>query len=181
MAACTKCLRDDPECGFLIRKDRGKPYRQCRDCMNARKWHKSNPEKHRDAGRRWVASNRDRAREIWREMRSRRMSRPEVRVHARVSNQIYCSLSMKKSGKKTFDMLGYTATDLKSHLEAQFTAGMSWDNHGDWHIDHIVPLAEFSFDGDIETAVKRAWALSNLRPIWAKDNLSKGRRREFLV
>jgi hypothetical protein len=47
------------------------------------------------------------------------------------------------------------------------------------HIDHIVPLS--SFDVDNPGELKAAWALSNLRPMWAKDNVEKADRRETLL
>lgn len=63
----------------------------------------------------------------------------------------------------TIDILGYSALELKEHIENQFTIGMSWDNYGDWHIDHIKPVITFSSDADIKVVC----ALDNLRPLWA--------------
>tara|TARA_R110000796_G_scaffold42933_1_gene105711 strand:- start:146 stop:895 length:750 start_codon:yes stop_codon:yes gene_type:complete len=65
--------------------------------------------------------------------------------------------------------LGYSANDLKKHLEKKFTNGMSWENHGEWHIDHIKPVSKFSK----KSKVSEVNALNNLQPLWAKDNLSK--------
>lgn len=58
---------------------------------------------------------------------------------------------------------------------------MTWANMGEWHIDHIVPLASFTFRDADDPEVKRAWALTNLRPIWARDNIIKKDKREFLI
>lgn len=76
---------------------------------------------------------------------------------------------------------GYTIDDLKRHLERQFTKGMSWQRFcaGDIHIDHIRPLS--SFDMTDFDQVKEAWALTNLRPLWAKDNLQKHAKCLFLI
>jgi hypothetical protein len=75
--------------------------------------------------------------------------------------------TLKRLGKTkeghTIDLLGYSATDLKQHLESLFTDGMSWSNYGEWHIDHIKTV--FSFDK--ETPMNIVNALSNLRPLWA--------------
>ena len=62
----------------------------------------------------------------------------------------------------TIDMLGYSALDLKHHIENQFIEGMSWNNYGEWEIDHIRPLC--TFDSDALPSVVNA--LSNLRPLW---------------
>jgi hypothetical protein len=70
----------------------------------------------------------------------------------------------------TINMLGYSADELKSHLESLLTEGMSWDNHGEWHIDHKKPVSLF----DPETDMSIVNALDNLQPLWADVNLSKG-------
>lgn len=75
--------------------------------------------------------------------------------------------SLKRLGKpkegKTIDILGYSALDLKNHMIALFNDGMSWNNHGEWHIDHIKPVSKF----DKETPMNIVNALSNLQPLWA--------------
>lgn len=86
-----------------------------------------------------------------------------------------------KGGRSWQEILGYTAKQLRQHLERQFTKGMSWDNYGEWHVDHIVPVAEFRFTSPDDDAFKQCWALSNLRPLWAKDNLSKRHKRTHLI
>jgi hypothetical protein len=70
----------------------------------------------------------------------------------------------------------YTLDDLRAHLEARFVANMSWAEMSLWHIDHIRPLASFNITGPDCPEFKAAWALSNLQPLWAADNLKKGAR-----
>ena len=72
--------------------------------------------------------------------------------------------------EETRKFLGYSAKDLKEHLEKQFQPGMSWENHGKWHVDHIIPISRAE---TLEEA-KVLSQLSNLQPLWAEDNLSKG-------
>jgi hypothetical protein len=75
--------------------------------------------------------------------------------------------TLKRIGKKkeshTIDELGYSAEDLKIHIENKFTPGMSWDNHGEWHIDHIIPVSYFTKD----VPVSLVCGLSNLQPLWS--------------
>ena len=71
-------------------------------------------------------------------------------------------LNSTKEGK-TIELLGYRAIDLKKHIESLFTKGMSWDNYGEWHIDHIMPVSSFN----PKTPVSVVCALSNLQPLWA--------------
>jgi hypothetical protein len=77
-----------------------------------------------------------------------------------------------KSGKFR-DMIGCGADELRLHLESQFKRGMSWDNYGKvWHVDHVQPLS--SLDYEDETQRKIAMHFSNLRPEFAKKNMSLG-------
>lgn len=89
------------------------------------------------------------------------------------------SLRGLKDRSRTFALVGYTVEELKAHLEAQFVEGMSWDNYGPiWHVDHIKPLAVHRITGPDCPEFKAAWALSNLRPLWAIDNIRKGAKWE---
>jgi len=68
--------------------------------------------------------------------------------------------------------LGCSIEDFKMYLEEKFLSGMSWDNYGKWHIDHVLPLS--SFDLTSRGQVKKACHYTNLQPLWAGDNLKKG-------
>jgi len=80
-----------------------------------------------------------------------------------------------KSGSAVRD-LGCTIAELKDHLEKQFQEGMSWDNYGEWHVDHIVPLA--SFDLTDREQLLAACHYTNLQPMWGSENCSKGAKLE---
>ena len=69
--------------------------------------------------------------------------------------------------------LGYTIDELKIHLEKLFVDGMSWENYGEWHIDHIKPVKIFEYKTTKDKGFKECWALENLQPLWAEDNLRK--------
>lgn len=70
--------------------------------------------------------------------------------------------------------MGCTQEQFRNHLELQFQPGMTWENYGKygWHIDHIRPLASFNFKDPEDQ--KKAVHFTNLQPLWARDNLSKG-------
>jgi hypothetical protein len=84
--------------------------------------------------------------------------------------------TIKRGGSRSVSSLtGCTANQLKRHLESAFKRGMTWDNHGTyWHIDHILPVA--SFDHSDPKQVAQCWHWTNLRPLEAKANISKGDR-----
>lgn len=111
----------------------------------------------------------------------RRSADPSFVVHKRVSARVREWLGTKRGGKRCFELLGYSLDELRAHLERQFVRGMSWQNIGSWHIDHIVPLASFAAATPDSPEFGRAWALTNLRPLWAKDNMRKHASREMLL
>ena len=68
--------------------------------------------------------------------------------------------------------LGYSARELRAHLQSQFCDGMTWGNHGEWEVDHIRPVSDFDlWKRKIECEVH---SLCNLRPVWRAVNQSKG-------
>lgn len=91
--------------------------------------------------------------------------------------RIYQALKNRKT-IHTYSLVGCSIENLRCYLENQFDDGMSWKNYGKWHIDHIIPCA--SFDLTQEDEQKRAFHFSNLQPLWASKNLSKGARYEHV-
>lgn len=82
--------------------------------------------------------------------------------------------TLKRIGKKkeglTIELLGYSAIELKEHIESLFSEGMSWNNHGEWHLDHIKMVSSF----DKDTPVNIINSLVNLRPLWATSRIING-------
>jgi hypothetical protein len=70
---------------------------------------------------------------------------------------------------KTQNILGVDWVTVKVNIERQFTKDMNWSNYGEWHIDHIIPLAS----ANTEEELKKLCHYSNLQPLWAFDNLIK--------
>lgn len=146
-----------------------------------------NPEAVREKNRRYVRENRERLNEQRRTPARRKVAADRLRAKAANDNQfrlnirmganIYHALAENKAGRKWEDVVGYTVDELATHLERQFSKGMTWDNWGRgpgcWHIDHIVPKASFKFDNDNDPEFKACWGLTNLRPLWEKDNFAK--------
>ncbi len=76
--------------------------------------------------------------------------------------------------ESTMELCGIDSEGLKKHLESKFSPGMSWENYGrkGWHIDHIIPCARFDVTKIDE--LRACFHYTNLQPLWAFDNLSKG-------
>ena len=86
-----------------------------------------------------------------------------------------CAALKRKNAKKGFSTMELTGCELpflKQYLEDKFKPGMTWENHGEWHIDHIKPCC--SFDLKNEEEQKKCFHYTNLQPLWANENLVKG-------
>jgi hypothetical protein len=97
---------------------------------------------------------------------------PLFNLAYRVRRRIKVFLKGRGLDKRTAtrQMIGCDTATLKKHLESLFVEGMSWSNKNQWHIDHIIPLASAQTEADILNLCH----FSNLQPLWAKDNLTKG-------
>lgn len=106
---------------------------------------------------------------------------PTFVLNRRMTMAVRLSLQGEKRGRRWETLVGYTAEELRAHLERQFTKGMSWSNMGEWHIDHILPKSGFNFTSAEDPDFRACWALTNLRPLWALENLSKHAKRLHLI
>jgi hypothetical protein len=147
----------------------------------AKRYHQNNLPRYRENTRRWRAENLEKARELGRTGYARRSRVVTYRINHTVSACVYRSIKQAKGGRPTFEILGYSLEDLMAHLQRQFLPKMSWRNFGSWHIDHIIPLSSFAYKTPADPAFRSAWALTNLRPMWATDNLKKGAKRLTLL
>lgn len=146
------------------------------------RWRKENPTRYADIKRKSRAKNIEAIRAYDTEYRRKRYANdPEFRCMRSIRSRFFTALQREKISKRGsfHKRLGYSGADLVRHLERQFEKGMTWENHGQWHIDHIIPVSEFVRQGITDPSVINC--LSNLRPMWAKDNLSKGAKRTALL
>lgn len=104
----------------------------------------------------------------------RRKLDPLFRLQCSVGSKISACLKGEKAGRKWEQLVGYSIRELKEHLERGFLLGMDWGNYGQWHVDHIIPKSLFNIVSAESAEFKACWALSNLQPLWAFDNISKG-------
>lgn len=162
-------------CGKCGELDRLVSTNQCCNCLKKR----SNREIHYSSE--WARKNRKKLNAKRRSrvgrVRNRRYYRViskkiEFKVSAFMRSCIRRLLKSETKRMVTSKDLYYTRSDLIEHLESLFEDGMSWDNYGEWHIDHIKPISAFIREGNLNH--NEVNALDNLQPLWAKDNISKG-------
>lgn len=147
---------------------------------NYRRWLAANPEKARAATKAWRLANPDRSRASNKRYQHKHSEDPKFMLNKHVRTLMAVALrrvGSTKNGRAWRSLVGYSLDELKAHIERNFLPGMSWGNRKLWHIDHIRPLVSFVFDGPDHPQFKKAWALKNLRPLWAQDNMRKNKRQ----
>ena len=95
----------------------------------------------------------------------------DIRTMIRLSVKNRTNYSFVKN-KSTEEILGCSLDFFISYLESKFQEGMTFENHGEWHIDHIIPLSS----ANTEEEVYKLCHYTNLQPLWAKDNLRKSNK-----
>jgi len=133
-----------------------------------------NAEKIKEYQKNYQKENR---KKISKYVKNRVKNDPILRLNNNIATAIRISLKGNKNNQKWETLVGYDTQELKSHLEAQFKEGMTWDNHGigedKWQIDHRIPISLFNIQGIKSKGFKKCWALDNLQPLWQKENLRK--------
>ena len=135
-------------------------------------YYETNKERYKKKAREYYNENKVKVKIYSREYaKERRKTDPLFKMSSNLRTRT--SLAFKNKGysknTKTQEMLGVDWEVCKAHIERQFTKGMKWSNQGEWHIDHIIPLAS----SKTEEGLKKLCHYSNLQPLWAEDNLIK--------
>lgn len=147
---------------------------KCKTCCN--EYHKKYREVNKDYCSQYSKKYRDSNKDYYRQYKKKwetkkRHTDPLFKLSSNLRIRTWTAFKNKGYNKntKTQEMLGVDWKVCKKHIERQFTKGMTWENSGSWHIDHIIPL---SF-ANTEEELKKLCHYSNLQPLWAVDNLIK--------
>lgn len=175
---CTECKKSNYKENYLKTRDE--------KIKKAREWVLNNKEKRKEyrklynvrnkelnnkSCREWYSINKKKVNEYY---KKRKENDPLFKLRCNIATLIrFC---IKKQGyskkSKTFKILGCTIEEFKVHLENKFVDGMTWDNHGKWHLDHIYPV---SLAKDEEELIKLNH-YTNFQPLWALDNIRKSNK-----
>lgn len=157
-------------------KTKKKHYQENKETILTKKKeeHKKYKERNLSRSKNWYKNNKNK---IMAKKKERRKSDPYYRLVCCLRNRILSALKGKNKSAKTMDLIGCSVEELWIHLEKKFTEGMTRDNHSfkGWHIDHIIPCD--SFDLTSPEQQKICFHYTNLQPLWAKDNHSKGNKK----
>ena len=178
---CSKCEVVKPRSAFSVDNSRKSGLQpSCRECRKVicDSYRKRNKTKIKEWSREYNQRQevRDRANRLRRE---KTKNNPSFRLYRIVSRRVHSALTRNngsKLGSATFAYLPYTPEELVEHIEKQWEPWMSWENYGEWHIDHIYPQSKLPYDSMTHPNFLKCWALENLQPLEASENQSKGNR-----
>lgn len=172
---CFSChYEDNPVKGFY---GKSIDHKKALAKVRANKWYKKNRDLTIQRAAQWKSENPDRVKELSRAEGLRLRSTPEGKCTVFMRDSL--RRCIKNKTDRTHKILGYKKAELVKHIERQFADGMSWDNHGEWHIDHIVSISWHLKNGETDPMVINA--LTNLQPLWSAENNEKGSKRTFLI
>lgn len=193
--SCCKIEKSSSEFGKLLGSVDGMRSR-CKNCRKqetktdeqkelakarSNKWTQKNPkyyseysksecekEKRRNRFKNYYYKNKER---FTLKQRLRRKAEPNFRLANNLRSRIWSALKGIGKNNNTIELIGCNIEELWIHLESKFQEGMSRENYGKWHIDHIKPCCKF--DLTISNQQKLCFHYTNLQPLWAIDNLKK--------
>lgn len=197
MQTCSKCNVEKPFSEFNFRKQTNSYRKDCKSCRSKNRkrlyaknkeveleqareryiqnkdairkrqaeYYQNNKHAYAERAKKWIEENPDKHSEMNRRNQRLMRKRPYYKYREMLRSLV------RRLDNTDKESLGYTLYEFKAHMEKLFTDGMSWDNHGEWEIDHIKPVSAFYKEGI--TCPKIVNALSNLQPLWKSDNRKK--------
>ena len=144
-----------------------------------KKWSEKNRDHLNEYHQKWREKNIDKHREYKRKYeKHRKDTDPLYKLISNFRTAIYQVLKENRVDKNQsyFDVLQYTPEQLIVHLEKQFTERITWENYGEWHVDHKQPISSFNIQEMGDSEFMKCWSLENLQPMWGEENIRKSNK-----
>lgn len=197
MIICTSCKIEKDFSEFQVRSDTGQHRKQCFDCRSAQRknryivnkdyenhnamvryfanheqekekrkdYYRKNKDAHKIRMLKWKQENPEKYKEFAAKSSANQRKKPYYKYREMLRSLI------RRLGSNDKNLLGYSVEEFKADFEQKFKYGMTWDNYGEWEIDHIKPVVQFYKEGVCDPKIVNA--LSNLQPLWKSENRKK--------
>lgn len=162
---CKECQQFDRQCNYLLNQEKIK--------KQVKNYDNENIEQFKLRQKRYRMQHKDRLTSYFKNYQKDLYKNDKLfKLSQLLRRRTRGALKSKKfkKNKKFKEYIGCSIKELADHLEKQFKVGMSWDNHGEWHIDHIIPLSS----AENEAEIYKLSHYTNLQPLWAAENMTKG-------
>ena len=170
-----KYLQKNPNMGST---ERIKIYRQDENfrkkySIKRKEYYQKNIEQEREKSKKYYHENKQIIRKKNNEWKNNKRKKDGFyRMKLNLRNRLRDYLIGESKQNRTKEIVGIDKTEFKLYIQSKFVEGMSWENYGKWHLDHIKPLCQAK-DND-EALLLNYY--TNLQPLWAEDNLRKNRK-----
>ena len=158
---CTKCKESKTLDQFHLAKNKGTIRAACKEC--SKKARRLYYQKHK----------KEIIRQTTEYQNNRRKTDPGFKMKRNLRSRLYSALKSQNARKsnRTLKLTGCTVPFLMGYIESKFKEGMTWENYGTWHMDHIYPCSKFDLTKEEEQ--RKCFHYTNLQPLWASENISK--------
>lgn len=151
----------------------------CKECrkISSKDYYEKNSNKIIKRTSEYSKKNKEKIREQQRVYSKNRLATDiKHRLTRNLRNRLYYALKNKEWKKDTHfsEYIGCTREELVAHIEKQFKEGMSWNNYGEFHLDHIIPLSSANTEEELYALCH----YTNLQPMWAEENIRKSNNVE---
>lgn len=134
-------------------------------------YNKKYSEENKEKFKKWRLENKEYYNGYVKNRRSKDcLFRFSCNVRSLISNSFNRGIRGLKKNNKTEEILGCSIQYFIEFIRTKLTDGMSIDNYGKWHLDHIIPISS----AKTEDEVFKLNHYTNFQPLWAEDNLKKG-------
>ena len=183
---CKKCVslkgkkwrKDNPNYSKILYERRTEE-QKIRYSASSKLWRRNNPEKYKSSYTNWQKTNKQKHYEHTKKSRKKQYrNNPTLRITMALRTRLYQALKGVGRSGCTMDLLGCDLNFFKNHISLLFVEGMSWENYGKWHLDHIKPCS--SFDLSQEKQQKQCFHYTNFQPLWSEENIRKSDKLDWI-
>jgi hypothetical protein len=180
---CKQCQVEKPLTEYYIRNKKERAGRKeyidtrCKTCCSdiSKASYEKNKEHRRAYKKEYNQREKDKINTYARKYsKKKRATDPAWKLKANLRARLYKLFSGRNKSKSTQELTGCDIDFLMSYIESKFKSGMSWQNYGDWHIDHIKPCSTFDLTDPKQQ--EECFHYTNLQPLWAEENWKKNNR-----
>lgn len=198
---CSKVYPNTNEHFNYLNRKKGWLRSYCKKCntQSTKEWTVCNREKVNKSSKKYYSNNKDKHYKLTKKYKKENAETVKLKtnktlnekykndktynLNVKIATSMRRALKGNKKGRKWEELVGYSVSELILHIEKLFTKDMSWDKliDGKIHIDHIISKSSFVYTNSEDEEFKNCWALTNLQPLWAVDNMKKHNKLNWIL